>query len=160
VSVNDTRFNSNLKFKKMNQANKLEDFKVNVKIKLSVLWTSVMFCYIYEDYFELYIPKKVEGIISGENFLASPIHLIAGALLLIIPALMICLSILLTPKISRLLNMIFGTLYTALMLWIASNYLIDKWLTFAVLFAMVESIITSIIVWYAWKWPRQSQYNQ
>ena len=115
-----------------------------------------MFCYIYEDYFELYIPKKVEHIISGEDFLASPMHLFAGALLLIIPALMICLSILLTPKLSRLLNMIFGTLYTALMLRIASNYSLDKWLTFAVFFAIVESIITSIIVWYAWKWPRQS----
>ena len=37
----------------------LEDFKINVKIKLAVLWTSVMFCYIYEDYFELYVPKRL-----------------------------------------------------------------------------------------------------
>ena len=136
----------------------LVDFKVNVKIKLAALWTSVMFCYIYEDYFELYVPKKVERIISGENFLASPTTLIAGALLLIIPALMIFLSIVLIPKLSRLLNIIFGTFYTALMLWIASHYS-DKWLTFAVLFAIVESIITAIIVWYAWKWPKQSQLN-
>lgn len=135
----------------MNLTNKLEDFKVNVKIKLAALWTSVMFCYIYEDYFELYVPKKVEHIISGENFLASPMTLCAGALLLIIPALMIFLSIVLIPKLSRLLNIIFGTLYTALMLWIASNYS-DKWFTFAIFFAIVESIITSLIVWYAWKW--------
>jgi hypothetical protein len=137
----------------MNHTNKLEDFKVNVKIKLAALWTSLMFCYIYEDYFELYVPKKVERIISGENFLASPMTLFAGALLLIIPALMIFLSIALTPKINRLLNIIFGTLYTALMLWIASNYS-SKWLTFALFFAIVESIITSIIVWYPCKWPR------
>jgi Family of unknown function (DUF6326) len=142
----------------MNHTNKLEDFKVNVKIKLAALWTSVMFCYIYEDYFELYVPKKIERIISGEDFLASPMTLFAGALLLIIPALMIFLSIVLIPKISRLLNIIFGTLYTALMLWIASNYS-GKWLTFAAFFAIVESIITSIIVWYAWKWPRQSQLS-
>ena len=142
----------------MNHTNKLEDFKVNIKIKLAALWTSVMFCYIYEDYFELYVPKKVERIISGENFLSSPMTLFAGALLLIIPALMIFLSIVLISKLSRLLNIIFGTLYTALMLWIASNYS-DKWLTFAVLFAIVESIITAIIVWYAWKWPRQNQLN-
>src|SRR6476661_2440353 len=93
--------NSSLKFNKMNHTNKLEDFKVNVKIKLAALWTSVMFCYIYEDYFELYVPKKVERIISGENFLASPMTLFAGALLLIIPALMIFLSIVLIPKLSR-----------------------------------------------------------
>ena len=142
----------------MNHSNKLEDFKVNLKIKLAALWTSVMFCYIYEDYFELYVPKKVERIISGENFLASPMTLFAGALLLIVPALMIFLSIVLIPKLSRLLNIIFGTLYTALMLWIASNYS-DKWLTFALSFAIIESIITLIIVWYAWKWPRHNQLS-
>jgi hypothetical protein len=140
----------------MNHNTRLEDFKVNVKIKLAFLWTSVMFCYIYEDYFELYVPKKVERIISGEDFLSSPMTLFVGALLLMIPALMIFLSIVLIPKLSRLLNIIFGVLYTALMLWIASNYS-GKWLTFAVFFAIVESIITSIIVWYAWKWPRQNQ---
>ena len=136
----------------------LEDFKINIKIKLAFLWTSVMSCYIYEDYFELYVPKKIERIISGDNFLSSPNTLFVGALLLIIPAVMIFLSILLIPKLSRLLNIIFGTLYTALMLWIASNYS-DKWLRFAIFFAIVESIITSIIVWYAWKWPKQGQLN-
>ena len=142
----------------MNHTNKLEDLKVNVKIKLAALWTSVMFCYIYEDYFELYVPKKIERIISGEGLLNTPMKLFAASWVLIIPALMIFLSILLRPKLGRLFNIIFGTLYTALMLWIASYYS-DKWLTFAVLFAIVESIITAIIVWYAWKWPRQSQLN-
>jgi hypothetical protein len=49
-----------------------------------------------------------------------------------------------------------GSCYSALMLWIASNYP-DKWLTFAVLFAIAESIITAMIVWYAWKCPGQGQ---
>ena len=142
----------------MNHINKLEDFKVNVKIKLAALWTSVMFCYIYEDYFELYVPKKLERIISGDGLLNTPMKLFSASFVLIIPASMIFLSILLKPKLSRLLNIIFGICYTALMLWIALNYS-DKWLIFAVVFAIVESIITSIIGWYAWKWLRQSQLN-
>jgi hypothetical protein len=133
----------------------LEDFKINVKIKLAVLWTSVMFCYIYEDYFELYVPNKVERIIKGESLLNTPQKLFAASCVLIIPALMIFLTVLLKPKLSRLLNITVGICYTALMLWIASNYS-DEWLTFAVLFAVVESIITAIIVWYAWKWPKQN----
>ena len=142
----------------MNHTNKLDDFKINVKIKLAALWTSVMFCYIYEDYFELYVPKKLERIISGDGLLNTPMKLFSASFVLIIPALMIFLSILLIPKLSRLINIIFGTLYTALMLWIASNYS-DKWLTFALSFAIIESIITLIIVWYAWKWPRHNQLN-
>jgi hypothetical protein len=138
----------------MNHTNKLADVKVNVKIKLALLWTSVMFCYIYEDYFELYVPKRVERIISGESLLNTPQKLFGASWVLIIPALMIFLSILLKPKLNRLLNIVFGTCYTALMVWIASNYS-DKWLRFAALFAIVESIITAIVVWYAWKWPRE-----
>lgn len=131
----------------------LEDFKVNVKIKLSALWTSVMFCYIYGDYFELYVPKTVEKLISGENLLNSPMKLFAATLLLTIPALMIFLSLILKPKINRLLNLIFGIVYTALMLLIAFAS-ITKWLTFYVFLAIIESIITSIIVWQAWTWQK------
>ena len=47
----------------------LEDTKVNIKIKLSALWASVTLCYLYGDYFELYVPRKVEGLINGENLL-------------------------------------------------------------------------------------------
>jgi hypothetical protein len=47
-----------------------------------------MFCYIYEDYFELYVPKRVERIISGESLLNTPQKLFAASWVLIIPALM------------------------------------------------------------------------
>ena len=140
----------------MEHNDKLENFKINVKIKLAGLWASVMFCYIYEDYFELYVPKRIERIISGESLLNTPMKLFAASFVLIIPALMIFLSILLQAKSNRFFNLIFGTCYTVLMLWIAINYS-DKWLSFAIVFAIVESFITSMIVWYAWKWPRHNE---
>lgn len=70
-------------------AAQLEDFKVNTRIKLSALWTGVMFCYIYGDYFELYVPQKVEELINGKNILDSPMKLFVAAIALAIPALMI-----------------------------------------------------------------------
>jgi hypothetical protein len=39
---------------------KLDEQKVNVRVKLAALWTSFMFLYIYVDYFALYMPKKIE----------------------------------------------------------------------------------------------------
>ena len=132
----------------------LEDYKINVKLKLSAFWTSVMFCYIYGDYFGLYVPKKVEGLISGTNMLDSPTKLFLASVLLAITALMIFLSILLKPAINRWLNIIFGILYTSMMILIAITS-ISPWYTFYVFLAILESLITFLIVWYAWKWPKK-----
>lgn len=131
-----------------------EDFKVNVKIKLSALWTSVTLCYLYGDYFELYVPKKVEGLVSGQNLLDNPQKLFAATVLLAIPAIMVFLSIILKPKINRILNIIFGLLFTIIMLLIALSSLIP-WKAFYVFLALVESIITTLIIWYAWKWQKK-----
>ena len=133
-----------------------EDIKVNIKIKLSALWASVMFCYIYGDYFSFYVPKEIQGFISGETKLDSPLKLFAASLLMTIPALMIFLSIALKPNISRWLNIIFGILYTAIMLVIAITS-IAPWWAFYVFLAIIESGITLLIVWYAWKWPKHVQ---
>jgi hypothetical protein len=51
----------------MNNTDLLEDFKINIKLKLSALWAGVTLCYLYCDYFELYVPKKIEDIINSEN---------------------------------------------------------------------------------------------
>ncbi len=34
----------------------LEDFQVPTRIKISALWASTMFCYVYGDYFGLFSP--------------------------------------------------------------------------------------------------------
>lgn len=104
----------------LNKANEnvYEDVKINTSIKLSALWASVTFFYIYGDYFELYVPGKVQGIINGSSMLNNPAKLFAASLLLAIPALMVCLSIILKRAINRWLNVIVGFFY--------SNYAFDS----------------------------------
>lgn len=139
---------------KKNKGN-LEDFTINVKIKLSALWASVTLCYLYGDYFELYVPKKVEGLVSGANLLDTPQKLLMAALLLAIPAVMVFLSVFLTARINRILNLVFGITFTSIMLLIAFTSLVP-WRAFYVFLAIVESAITSLIIFYAWKWPQQN----
>jgi hypothetical protein len=140
----------------MNTPNKrgFKDFEINTKIKLSVLWATVTLCYLYGDYFELYVPHKVRGLISGNNLLNSPAKLFAATVLLAIPALMVFISIILKPQINRLLNIFFGTVYSAIMILIAFTSL-TEWRAFYVFLAIVESIITILIICYAWTWPRE-----
>lgn len=132
----------------------LENPKVNIKIKLAALWTSATFCYLYGDYFELYTPNKVNSLISGDNIMDSPTTLLIASIILAIPSIMVCLSIFLKPKINRILNIIFGTIFTIMMVFIGIMST-NEWYLFYVFLAFLESIITGLIVWYAWKWPKE-----
>ena len=129
------------------------DFEINVKVKLFALWTSVTLCYLYGDYFELYVPNKVAGLVNGHNILNSPTKLFLAAVLLAIPALMAFASLVLKPSTNRLVNMSLGTFYTMIMILIAISSIVP-WRTFYVFLAVVEIGLTSLVVWYAWKWPR------
>ncbi len=134
--------------------NMLENQKINIKIKLSVLWASVTFCYLYGDYFELYTPNKVSSLITGENVLDSPTKLLIASIILVIPSVMVAASIILKPKINRILNILFGTIFTLMMILIGVNSM-TEWYSFYVFLAFSESIITFLIVWYAWNWPKE-----
>ena len=132
----------------------LADFRINLKLKLSALWTSVMFCYVYGDYFQLYVPKKVEQFMHGDTLLDSPLKLFLASILMAVPALMVFLSLILKPLANKWLNIIFGTIYTGIMVLIAVTS-IAPWWTFYVFLAILESIITATIVWHAWTWPKR-----
>ena len=132
----------------------LENPKVNIKIKLAALWASVTFCYLYGDYFELYTPDKVNSLITGENVLDSPTKLLIATLIMAIPSIMVAASIILKPKTNRILNILFGTLFTLMMIFIGVNSM-TEWYSFYALLAFLESIITFSIIWHAWKWPKK-----
>ena len=118
------------------------------------MWASVTFCYLYGDYFELYTPDKIDSLITGENNLDSPTKLLIASIILAISSVMVAASIILKPKLNRILNIIFGTLFTLMMLFIGVNSM-TEWYSFYVFLAFLESIITFLIVYYAWKWPKK-----
>lgn len=130
----------------------LENPTINIKLKLSALWTSLMALYMYGDYFELYVPGKVEKLLDGTAILDTPTKLFLASLLLAVSSLMIVLSLLLAPKINRLLNIVFGLALTVVVVLVGSASL-SIWYSFYVFYAILEGIITLLIVWYAWKWP-------
>lgn len=136
----------------------LENKKINIKIKLAALWASVTFCYLYGDYFELYTPGKVNGLLTGENILDSPTKLFIAALILAIPSVMVAASILLKPTLNRILNIVFGILFTLIMLFIGINSL-TEWYSFYAFMALLESVLTFFIVWNAFKWPRNKKVS-
>lgn len=136
----------------------LENPKINIKIKLAALWTSVTLCYLYGDYFELYTPDKVNSLITGENNLDSPMKLLIASIILAISSIMVTASVLLKPKVNRILNIVFGALFTIMMV-IIGIFSTHEWYLFYVFLAFLESMITILIVWYAWKWPTEKDIS-
>ncbi|TYB72994.1 hypothetical protein ES675_09615 [Bizionia algoritergicola] len=132
---------------------RLENPTINIKLKLAALWASVTFCYLYGDYFELYTPGKIDSLLTGKNILDSPISLLIASIILAIPSIMVLGSHILKPKLNRILNFLFGSIFTLMLLFIAVNSL-TAMNSFYVFFAILESIITSLIIWYYWSWPR------
>jgi hypothetical protein len=129
---------------------RLSDIQIHTKLKLSLLWASTMFCYIYCDYFELYIPGKLQGMLQGDGFMAHQGALVGASVLLAIPSLLIFLSVALSPRVSRALNVLFGVIFTLMMILLAFK---AEWYFYKV-FASLEALLTALIVWYAWTWPR------
>ncbi|MDM7860402.1 DUF6326 family protein [Alteromonas sp. ASW11-36] len=132
---------------------KLCDFDINIKLKLSAIWGTVMSLYIYCDYFDLYRPGKLESMMDGTALFGGMSQGIVLGLssILLVTSLMICLSVLLPPKMNRLLNIVVGTIMTVMMALICYA---DGWY-FYKMYAGFETILTALIIWLAWHWPRE-----
>lgn len=133
-------------------ASVLVETPVPIKQKLAALWASVMFCYIYADYFGLYVPGKLQGMLDGRM---GPLGrttqgvLLGTSVVMAIPSLMIFLSIALKPQPNRWINIIVGLLYTLIIL-------ITMWdWSFYVFYGVIEIALTGLVVWQAWRWPRE-----
>ena len=113
----------------------LENTKINIKLKLSSLWTSLMFLYIYGDYFELYAPNKIEKLLNITDVLDTPVKLFLASVLLAIPAIMISLNFFASPTLSKFLNIFFGVLFTLVVIIVASTSLYT-WYSFYVFYAI------------------------
>ncbi len=134
-----------------NKTAKMEDVKINVKIKLSALWAASMFLYIYVDYFYLYVPGHLEQMIAGKMgpLPTTQVSLLAALTLMMIPSLMIFLSLALKAKWNRWVNIIVGTLKIVVLL---AAVIGESW-AFYIFATIVELVLLSLIVWFAWKWP-------
>jgi hypothetical protein len=132
-------------------ATQYEDGKVNTKIKLAAAWAALMALYIYADFLSLYQPGQIDEVRRGllGPFEVSQATLLVASLIVMIPALMIVVSLLLSARASRSLNLVLATLYTLVNI---SNLVGESWVYYF-LFGITEIAITVLIFFIAWRWP-------
>jgi len=141
----------------MNIKKTLQNEKINVKVILAALWVAVMFIYVYADIKTLFQPEIPEQIISGivGGMTISQGFLFAAAILMSIPPIMIILSLILRPSINRWVNIIVSFLHIILI--IITRFVPSKIWYYYIYYQSIEAIIHLLIIWYAWRWPKQEK---
>lgn len=133
----------------------LEDVKINVKVRLSVLWVALMFFYLYNDVLSSFRRDMIEDVLSGEmgGMQVTQTFLFGAAVLMAIPILMVFLSLALPARVNRWTNIIVG-LFHAIVLLATQLVPGETWVHYR-LYEILEAVFIALIVWHAWKWPRQ-----
>ena len=128
-----------------------------VQAKLAAAWTSVMFLYIYVDYFHLYKPGVIDNLRAGVvfKFDISPTLLTIMLASVAIPALMVMLSMTLPARVNRAANLVVASLYIPYSVFNAAGESWD-WAFFYGLSIGLEVLLLTFIVRSAWTWPRRT----
>ncbi len=135
-------------------ARSLEDVKINVKIKLSALWVTLMIFYIYADILGFYTPGNIEKVVSGElgGVQITEGFLFIMAIWMAIPSVMVFLSLTLKANLNRWVNFITGIVSIVVL---AATFFVGEFSARYTFQAIVEGVLIALIVWLVWKWPKQ-----
>ena len=126
------------------------DMVVHVKLKLSALWVATTLCYLYGDLFGFFRQQTLSEIVAGKaGMIGTQAGLLAAAVSVAIPSVMVVLSLVLPPNASRWLNVVLGVVYTVISLATMSG----GWMYYLFL-GVIEAVLTLSIAWNAWRWPK------
>jgi hypothetical protein len=133
---------------------KFEPCNVNVRIKISALWTSMLFVFAYVDLFSLYRPDVRADLEAHEigGFTVNHSFLLGTTVYVVIPSLMVFCALVLRPRVNRLANIALAIVYGLTIIAGA----IGEW-SYYILGSAIEVALLGAIVFYAWTWPKETQ---
>ena len=133
----------------------LENPRTPVQAKLAAAWTSLMFFYIYIDYFHLYQPGAIDQIRGGGifEFDITPTLMTIFVVVIGSPALMVVLSMTLPARVNRATNLVVASLYIPVTVFNAAGTSWD-WAFYYGLHIAIEVLLLAFVLRSAWTWPR------
>ncbi|MDH4346420.1 MAG: DUF6326 family protein [Thermoleophilia bacterium] len=137
----------------MTASTTFEPFDVNVRIKISALWTAMLFVFAYVDIFSLYRPDFRADLETGEvgGFTVNQSFLVVTTLYVVIPSLMLFGALVLQPRIARIANIALSIVYALTIIAGA----IGEW-NYYILGSAIEVALLASVVYYAWTWPKRA----
>lgn len=130
----------------------LEDVRVNVKLKLGVLWASVMFIYLYVDVIGFFTPGVIQDILAGRvwEFEITQAWAVAALAVMTFPSLMVFLCLVLPARTNRWTNIVVASIYVLISI---GNAVGQAWVFYFWFAALVEVALLLLAIRYAWTWP-------
>lgn len=128
------------------------DHEVGIKQKISGLWVSMLFVFVYVDIFGFYRADILKSALVGKvgDFAASQTFFALTTLYILIPCLMVFLSLVMKPRLNRIINLVVAPAY---ILTIIGASLGEEWKYFLI-GSFIEVVLLGLIINYCWKWPR------
>ncbi len=139
----------------------LADSSVNPKVKLAMLWVALMFFYIYNDIFSLQQPGHLAELMAGElqGVEITQGILFGGAMLMALPSVMILLSLTLSARVNRVVNLVVGGFHLFVLVgtqFVGEGEVWGYWR----LLEILEAVFLGIIIWTAWAWPTTQTHGR
>lgn len=130
---------------------KFEPSNVNVRIKISALWTAMLFVFAYVDIFSLYRPDFRADVEAGRigGFTVNQSFLLGTTAYVVIPSLMVFGALVLRPRVNRIANIALSITYALTIIAGA----IGEW-GYYILGSALEVALLAAVAYYAWTWPK------
>jgi hypothetical protein len=130
--------------------------RLDVRIILAVLWVAGMLSSLNGDTYRLSDPVALKSLIAntGPIVASSELYLVMS-LIFVGSIFMSVLTLTLKSHVSRWANRIIGILYAIIDLafWVLGFVLQSP--GYAIVWSTAQVVFALLVVWYAWKWPKQ-----
>ena len=130
-----------------------QDTHVDVKLMLCALWIAMLFVFAYVDIFASLradvLKAALDGKVATTGFEVNQVFLTGSVIYILLPTLMVVLSLLLKPRVNRIINIVVSVLYIITIIGAAIG---ETW-AYYFLGSLIEVILLVAIARTAWKWP-------
>ena len=126
------------------------------KVRIAVLWVFMAVAMSVHSIMAFMEPGMIEEIVAGEleGLALTPGRLVFMGLFWLIPLWLAFLSMTLKGSPNRWVNFVLGIIFTILNIWHFVGHLAPP-SPIQILAVGSTVVVTALITWYAWKWPKE-----
>ena len=136
------------------KAGQYRDTTIDVKHVLSALWIAMLIVFAYVDIFGFLradvLDAALDGKVAVTGIAIDQMFLAFTSVYILIPTLMALLSLVLRPRVNRIVNIVVALVYAVS---IIASCIGEGWVYY-LLGSGVEVVLLVAIVRTAWTWPR------